>query len=113
MILSFVYLIIDGDTETVANKWLVSLVITNVASATDRLNISNVASPTDQLSISKNVLKAFYTHTSQDHARLCMFLNIKMIELINKTRSYSQLSEQEEDSMTLHQMTSLPRGIEK
>ncbi|KAH9815178.1 hypothetical protein DFH28DRAFT_893176 [Melampsora americana] len=75
----------DNDTETVVNKWLVSLVSLSVASPIDRLNIS------------KSVLKAVYSHMSRDHARLCMVWNIKMGDLMKKTRVYSQLSEAEEN----------------
>ncbi|KAH9807211.1 hypothetical protein DFH28DRAFT_916365, partial [Melampsora americana] len=58
---------------------------------------SNALSPKNRLDISKRVLKAVYSRINQDHARLCMSWNINMSELIDRTRVYSQLSQEEDE----------------
>ncbi|KAH9817980.1 hypothetical protein DFH28DRAFT_888992, partial [Melampsora americana] len=80
----------EHDTETVQNRWLVSLVGSSAA-----------LSPKDRLDVSKRVLKAVYARMNQDFARLCMFWNIKMNEVIDKTRMYSQLSDDKDELIKL------------
>ncbi|KAH9813944.1 hypothetical protein DFH28DRAFT_835455, partial [Melampsora americana] len=54
------------------------------------------ATPIQRLEISKKVLRSLHWRISQDHARLCMVWNVKMGDVMSKTRRYSQLSAEEE-----------------
>ncbi|KAH9817294.1 hypothetical protein DFH28DRAFT_890059 [Melampsora americana] len=46
---------------------------------------------------SKNVLRSLYLRIQQDHARLMIFWNDGMRDLLSKTKRYSQLTEEQEN----------------
>lgn len=72
----------------VANKWIVQIVGSTKATAPERL------------AESKTVLRALFEKLSQNYSRLWIFWNGGMPDLINRTKEYSSLDEQDEQSVS-------------
>ncbi|KAH9815291.1 hypothetical protein DFH28DRAFT_893525, partial [Melampsora americana] len=74
----------DDDPTTIPNKWIVE--VAGLPMMPIHQHLSN----------SKSVLRSLYGHLSQEHARLWMVWNSKMTELLNNTKPYSELLEEDE-----------------
>ncbi|EGG07699.1 uncharacterized protein MELLADRAFT_85566 [Melampsora larici-populina 98AG31] len=69
------------------NKWIVDVVC------------SKLRIPTARLKKSKKVLQALYSRIKQDHARLMICWNCEMRDLLSCTKTYCQLTDQEENEL--------------
>ncbi|KAH9811116.1 hypothetical protein DFH28DRAFT_901547 [Melampsora americana] len=81
-------------TENDSNKWIVSVVR------------SRIPLPADRLKKSKEVLRSLYSRVLQEHARLVMFWNCGMLDVLSCTKTYSHLTAEAENEL-ITQWTSL------
>ncbi|KAH9807730.1 hypothetical protein DFH28DRAFT_912841, partial [Melampsora americana] len=77
------------EMEGKTNRWIVDVVR------------SKILLPADRLNKSRKILQSLHSRIEQEHARLIIFWNCGMLDLLSKTKTYCQLTEQEEEGLRI------------
>ncbi|KAH9807709.1 hypothetical protein DFH28DRAFT_1202125, partial [Melampsora americana] len=77
------------EMEEKTNKWIVSVVR------------SKILLPADRLKKSRQILRSLHLRNEQELARLVIFWNCGMLDLLSKTKTYCQLTDQEEEDLKI------------